>query len=180
MRGDAGVNRPSEADSERVWVSYLELLQTPPAPRPHAGTERIARESLSADAYLDLYVKVGTPLRWDRRLKLGRDELDGMLASDRLELYVLRDARGIALGWCEFDRAEFPVIELTHFGLIASAQGRGLGPWLLGVALAAAWHSGARRIWLHTDSWDHPAALRVYERAGFRLFDRRYEAADRL
>ena len=34
---------------------------------------------------------------------------------------------------------------------------------------------GASRIWLHTDEWDHPAAVRVYERAGFRIYLTRTE-----
>lgn len=160
---------------ERVWVSYLELIEPPrPAPAP-GGAERIERERLDATRYLELYERVGAPLRWDRRLKLERHALTALLASEQLPLYVLRDAQRRALGWCEFDRAAFPVIELTHFGLVPEAQGRGLGPRLLGVALEAEWRAGARRIWLHTDTWDHPAAVRVYERAGFRLYDRRYE-----
>ena len=27
-----------------------------------------------------------------------------------------------------------------------------------------------KRIWLHTDTWDHPAAVRVYQRAGFETY----------
>ena len=160
---------------ERVWVSYLELVE-PPLPAPaHRGDERIARERLDASAYLEIYRGVGASWRWDRRLKLEPRALEALLAGDELELYVLRDAAGRALGWCEFDRGAFPVVELTHFGLVPEAQGRGLGPWLLEVSLEAVWRSGARRIWLHTDTWDHPAAVRVYERAGFRLYDRRHE-----
>jgi ribosomal protein S18 acetylase RimI-like enzyme len=156
-------------------VSYLELLEPPRAPVARGGSERIERERLSVEAYLSLYVAVGAPLRWDRRLTLDRGSLATLLAGERLEVHVLRDAGGEALGFCELDRGADPPVELTHFGLVPGAQGRGLGPWLLAVSLQAMWRSGARRVWLHTDTWDHPAALGCYQRAGFRIYERRYE-----
>jgi GNAT superfamily N-acetyltransferase len=105
------------------------------------------------------------------------EELATLLAAESLSIYVLRDELGEALGFSEFDRHEFPDVELKNFGLVAHAQGRGLGPWLLSVALCEEWKHGPQRIWLHTDTWDHPAAVRVYERAGFRLFAVRDEVA---
>jgi GNAT superfamily N-acetyltransferase len=72
------------------------------------------------------------------------------------------------------------VIELKNFGLVPEAQGRGIGPRLLGTSLQREWESGAKRIWLHTDTWDHPAAVPVYERAGFRVYDVRYEVPESL
>jgi GNAT superfamily N-acetyltransferase len=161
-------------------VSYLELTSEPASPRPHAGAERIALETMTRAAYLALYRRVGEPLRWDTRLELGEAELDRLLSGARLRIYVLRDCSQEAAGFCEFDRDGFPNIELTHFGLIGGAQGKGLGPWLLATALHAEWQAGARRVWLHTDTWDHPAAVPVYLRAGFRVYDARYEAVKGL
>ena len=80
---------------------------------------------------------------------------------------MLRNVHGHALGLCELDCSAFPEIELKNFGLVPEAQGRGLGPWLLWVALSEEWTFSPTRIWLHTDTWDHPAAIRVYERVGF-------------
>jgi GNAT superfamily N-acetyltransferase len=107
-------------------------------------------------------------------------ELDELLAGGGLHLFVLREPPGDAVGFCEFDRQGFPDIELKHFGLVPEAQGRGLGTWLLAAALSAEWSTGAARIWLHTDTWDHPAAVPVYERAGFRVYDIRREPPDAL
>jgi ribosomal protein S18 acetylase RimI-like enzyme len=42
------------------------------------------------------------------------------------------------------------------------------------------WKTSPARIWLHTDNWDHPAAVRVYERAGFRVYAIRDEPAASL
>jgi GNAT superfamily N-acetyltransferase len=139
--------------------------------------------------HLDLYRRVGEPLRWDTRLQMPIGELESLLAGGSLHIYVLRGGEpgapgggsaSPALGFCEFERQAFPEIELRHFGLVPEAQGRGLGLWLLSTALCHEWASGARRIWLHTDTWDHPAAVPVYRRAGFEIYDERYQATEGL
>jgi GNAT superfamily N-acetyltransferase len=136
-------------------------------------------ERLSREEYLELYRRVGAPLRWDQRLLMPAEVLSALLQS-ALQIYVLRDHAGIALGFCEFDRSGFPEIELKNFGLTPEAQGHGLGPWLLAMALQHEWNAGLERIWLHTDSWDHPAAVPLYKRCGFRVYAVRQELAGPL
>jgi ribosomal protein S18 acetylase RimI-like enzyme len=161
-------------------VHYLELTRTP-APIPQRdGDERVRAERLGLEDYLAIYKKVGAPLRWDQRLRMPVEELSALLRSDELRLYVLRDAAGEALGFCELDRSGWPEVELKNFGLIPQAQGRRLGPWLLASALHEEWQRQPRRIWLHTDDWDHPSAIPVYERAGFRVYLTRQEEAGPL
>jgi GNAT superfamily N-acetyltransferase len=165
-------------------VTYLELRATPAlAPTlaaPRGGLQFIACERPKLAEYLALYRAVGEPLRWDQRLKMPEAELAALLQGETLDIYILRDAADRPLGFCEFDRASFPDIELKNFGLIPQAQGQGLGSWLLNVALREEWQFGPTRIWLHTDSWDHPAAIRVYERAGFRIYAVRDEPSGPL
>ena len=160
-------------------VTYLQLYAPPPLPS-YAGLERIAHERLPYADYLALYRNVGEPVRWDQRLRMPEAQLRTLLQSGNINIYVLRDAAGKALGLCEFDRSSFPDIELKNFGLIPEAQGRGLGSWLLCAALSEEWKTGATRIWLHTDNWDHPAAIQIYERAGFRRYATRDEASGPL
>jgi GNAT superfamily N-acetyltransferase len=161
-------------------VTYLEQHEPPLPPPLHEGGERIALETLTSSTYLELYQRVGEPLRWDQRLLMPNEELSALLDGGSLHIYVLRDESGRALGFCEFDRGALPEIELKNFGLVPAAQGRGLGPWLLCVALQAEWRSDPTRIWLHTDTWDHPAAVRVYERSGFHVYAVREEASGPL
>lgn len=163
-----------------VRVSYLELRAAPAAPAERAGAERVALERLSRADYLRLYQRVGAPVRWDQRLQMPAPELERLLESERLHLYLLRSLAGEAIGLCEFDRGEFPDVELKNFGVVPAAQGHRLGQWLLSVALSAEWCSGATRIWLHTDSWDHPAAIPLYQRVGFSVYAVRDEPAGPL
>lgn len=166
--------------SELVRVSYLTLTEQPTVAPAHGGEERIAIEKLDREEYLALYRKVGGPVRWDQRLRMSREALGELLGSERIRLYVLRGAGGAAIGLCEFDRTAFPEIELKNFGVVPESQNRGLGSWLLASALNAEWASRPSRIWLHTDTWDHPAALPLYEWAGFRVTLVREERPDDL
>lgn len=86
-----------------------------------------------------------------------------------------KNAAGASLGLCEFDRSGFPDVELKNFGIITEAQGHGLGRELLAAAASEEWLAGPTRIWPHTDSWDHPAAIGLYSSLGFRLFEERDE-----
>lgn len=158
-----------------VRVSYLELTQTPTLIPTHLGAERISQEKLSVDEYLGLYGRIGRPVRWDQRLKMPRSELTSLLRSERSQIYLLED-HGQAIGFCEFERS-LPDIELKNFGLVPAAQGRGLGSWLLRTALHEEWKLQPARIWLHTDNWDHPAAVHLYESAGFQVYMVREEPA---
>lgn len=165
----AAAKLPHLMNDPTVLVSYLELTQSPTPVRTHLGNERISREKLVVDEYLDLYRRVGTRVRWDQRLKMPRSELIRLLESERGQIYVLRGVRGEALGFCEFER-RLPDIELNNFGVVATAQGMGLGSLLLRTALHHEWRVHPSRIWLHTDNWDHPAAIRLYQDAGFRVY----------
>ncbi|WP_416066584.1 GNAT family N-acetyltransferase [Rhizobium sp. ZK1] len=49
-------------------------------------------------------------------------------------------------------------------------QGRRLGPYLLDWSLKEIWAHLPERVWLHTDTWDHPKAKATYERIGFKAY----------
>lgn len=168
-------------ESPLLRVTYMEALAPPATVPVHAGPERIAREVLDRATYLDLYRRVGEPVRWNQRTQMTKLEIEQLLASDACRIYVLRDRfAGTPIGFCEFDRSAFPQIELKNFGLVPEVQGRGLGAWLLATAVSGEWADRPQRIWLHTDEWDHPAAVRTYGRAGFVTYEVRQEPAGPL
>ena len=74
------------------------------------------------------------------------------------------------------DRATLNV-EIAYFGLLPQFLGQGIGGHLLTVAVEQAWAMGAARVWVHTCTHDHPAALANYLARGFRQF--REEVADK-
>lgn len=159
-----------------LLVTYLDMTAPPPGPTlvSAVASAAIGREKLSLADYLDLYRAVGGPLDWDQRLRMPAAALSALLAHPSTWLNVLR-VDGTAAGFCEFNGVGEPIVELVHFGLVAAFQGRGLGPCLLDSSLRAVWATRPQRIWLHTDTNDHPKALSVYQRAGFVIRERRME-----
>ena len=61
-------------------------------------------------------------------------------------------------------------IEIVYFGLLVNFIGKGLGGAMLSRALQHAWALGPERVWVHTCTLDHPAALANYEARGMRIY----------
>lgn len=159
-----------------LLVTYMEML-APLRGAPLASPSPdaiVTRERLDPASYLDLYRSVGGPVQWDQRLRMPEADLETLLAGASTHIHVLR-VDGEAAGFCEFNNVGEAAIELVHFGLVPAFQGKRLGPFLLDQALRAAWSHRPQRLWLHTDTYDHPAARSVYERAGFRGYAERIE-----
>ncbi|MDX8441949.1 GNAT family N-acetyltransferase [Mesorhizobium australafricanum] len=159
-----------------LLVTYMEM-PVPPQGAPRASPlpgAIVARERLGLSSYLDLYQAVGGPVQWDQRLRMPKVELETVLAATSTHIHVLR-VDGEAAGFCEFNNVGEAAIELVHFGLVPAFQGKRLGPFLLDRALRAAWSHRPKRLWLHTDTHDHPAAQSVYGRAGFCVYAQRTE-----
>lgn len=119
----------------------------------------------SAD-YLALFHAVGDPWLWFGRLTLDANALAALLADDAYQIHRLYQDRRV-IGLLELDRRADGDVEIGYFGLVPAATGAGLGAAFLAHGLALAWQGTVSRVWLHTCSEDHPAALRTYLRAGF-------------
>ena len=158
-----------------LLVTYMAMdAPAAAASRPAPEGASVAVERLGIADYRALYRAVGEAVQWDERLRLADAALAAILEAPSTEIHVLR-VGGAAVGFCELDLSGMPQIEIVHFGIVPAVQGRGLGPYLLDRALRAAWARAPERIWLHTDTNDHPGARATYERAGFAAYHSRME-----
>ncbi|MBJ9973991.1 GNAT family N-acetyltransferase [Pseudomonas sp. S75] len=84
--------------------------------------------------------------------------------------------RGAIVGYYELQRPDGENVEIRYFGLAPQFLDQGLGGPLLSQALRDAWNwPGTRRVWLHTCSLDHPAALANYQARGMQLYKQEVE-----
>jgi GNAT superfamily N-acetyltransferase len=121
-----------------------------------------------------LYAAVGRPWRWYDRDKLTDEQLGAHLAQPNVEVWVLREANR-PVGYFELLREDADSVEIVYFGLIPDVHGKGLGKRLLEAAIGAGF-TNASRVWLHTCTLDHAAALPNYKARGFVPFrTERYE-----
>jgi len=165
--------------SIETLVSYLEMTAPPatrPLPAPRAGLEvhRAVRPTLSFYRYL--YDAIGADWTWYERKKLDDAQLAAILHDPRVEVNVLW-AQGVPAGLAELDGRDRAAIELAYFGILPEFIGQGLGRWLVDWAIHHAWRARPRRLWVHTCDLDHPRALPLYQKAGFRLYDQQMTLA---
>ena len=154
-----------------VTVYSLEMLacsqRSVPAPRD--GLTVIHVQSPTVPYYRSLYNAVGGDYHWLGRRRMPDETLAAILGDSLNEVHVLQ-VDGAPAGFAELDRREPPEIELVQFGLLPDYIGQGLGKWFLQWAVDKAWSHEPKRLWLHTCTLDHPAALPNYKKAGFKEF----------
>ena len=140
----------------------------PARPRPELRIERAEIPCPELNRFF--YTAVGGDLFWLDRLSWSYDRW--MVWLDRLDVETwIGSVSGTPAGYFELERQDGGSVEIAYFGLIPKFVGQGLGGALLSTAVEKAWEGGARRVWLHTCSLDHPAALPAYQARGFRIFE---------
>jgi GNAT superfamily N-acetyltransferase len=159
-------------------VTYLEM-RTPPAQAAMTPAEFTIRRVVQPelDWYRELYRRIGEPWLWFSRLRMQDDELRAVLEDPAIDIFVL-SYEGEDRGFLEFDRRRMPDLEIAFFGVTPEMMGKGAGRALLMHCLPLAWEHKPQRVWLHTCTSDHPAALAFYRKAGFVPYKRAIEIED--
>jgi GNAT superfamily N-acetyltransferase len=159
-------------------VTYLEMTSRPPgAPlRPPAGIEVRRAVRPTVGFYRYLYDAIGRDWTWCDRKLLDDAGLAAIVQDPRVEVNVLW-ADGVPAGLAELDCRQPPDVELAYFGLLPGFIGQGLGRFLVDWAAHHVWRGRPRCFWVHNCDLDHPRALAVYQKAGFRIYDRRMDVA---
>jgi GNAT superfamily N-acetyltransferase len=153
-----------------VTRTYLEMKSSGDLrPASIAGTRpRLERlERCSVDLFRFLYEEVGRAYRWTDRLGWSDEAIERHLAMPGVSIWLLTSEDQPA-GYFELRVHEDDSVEIAYFGLLPDFVGRGWGKHLLTLAVQSAWQLGAVRVWLHTCTLDHPAALPNYLKRGFR------------
>ncbi len=156
MRSSAEL-RPKQCSDERFWIGECTVKQWQ-FNRFH-------------------YLTVGAPWAWNDKRGWNDEQWRVYAESDRLRTFgAFLD--GSPAGYYELHRADGPEIEIAYFGLLPAFFGRGLGGALLTSALQEAWRMEPSRVWVHTCTLDHPAALQNYLARGMHIYKSEMEATE--
>jgi GNAT superfamily N-acetyltransferase len=139
-----------------------------PAPNPDAAVRIERVEECPPAFWRFLYTEVGRKYHWFDRLPWTDEQIVAYLTDPAVSLYVMSHA-GAPAGYFELRSEPDGGIEIVYFGLLDPFTGRGLGGYMLTEAARIAWAQGATRVWLHTNTLDHPAALPNYLKRGFQV-----------
>ncbi|MBL8799588.1 MAG: GNAT family N-acetyltransferase [Planctomycetia bacterium] len=154
-----------------VRTFYLEMLAPPSftVPPPRDGLLFIHAHRPTVAYYRFFYDVVGERWHWTGRKKLSDAEIAAILNDPKVEMHVMY-CDGVPAGFAELDRRQEGQVEIVQFGLLPDFIGKGLGKFFLHWTVDKAWSYQPQRLWLHTCSLDHPAALPNYLKAGFTIY----------
>jgi len=157
---------------EPVTITYLEM-RSPAALRPrrcadaHFWIKEATVKQWEFNRFL--YALVGSGWAWTDKGAWTDAQWREYAESDRLRTFGAYYDGSVA-GYYELKRDDANGIELAILGLAPKFIGRGYGGALLTHGLEEAWRMGPSRVWLHTCTLDHPAALPNYLARGMTIY----------
>ncbi len=177
-----------DSAADELITYYLEMTgpeQLRPA-RPPAEPFSVRRAELAFPALNRFfYSEVGRAHSWTDRLRWSEEEWLAWLARPGMQTWIgyvretpagyfeLERQRAARNGRGDGEQAPADAVELVYFGVLPPFIGRGIGGALLTEAVRRAWALGPQRVWVHTCTNDHQAALPNYRRRGFRIYDQK-------
>lgn len=151
---------------------YLEM-HSPDALRPKTCDDpdfRVRETAVSQWQFNRfLYQWVGGDYRWTDKLAWTEAQWRAYVTDENLRTFVAYKG-GSPAGYFELHKQPGDDVEIAYFGLTPEFIGLGYGGALLTEAIRSAWHWRARRVWVHTCTLDHPAALPNYRARGMTIY----------
>jgi len=164
--------KPAAKQEVAVTRWYLEMTspaQLRPGRVPDELPAIVRAEAPSPALNRFLYTSVGGAWHWTDRLPWTWERWMQWLDRPQLQTWVMYVA-GTPAGYFELEKQPDDQVEIAYFGIAPDFIGRRLGGHLLTVTLEKAWAMGAKRVWVHTCTLDHAAALANYKARGMTVF----------
>ena len=157
---------------QAVTTWYLEQRSPAdlrPARTPQSPLQITRAEIPSPELSRFLYTSIGGHWQWRDRLVWTYERWMQWLDRPQVQTWVMV-VSGIPAGYVELEKQPGDEVEIAYFGVHKDFLGRGLGGHLLTAGIERAWDMGAKRVWVHTCSLDHPAALANYQARGMTIY----------
>ena len=156
-------------------VTYLEMVSYPKhlvLTKPDKLNAEIKlMVEPTVDFYRYLYDTVGERWTWIERRLIDDSNLQKLIQSSDVEIYILYVDDNVAgfgeIGWDAASNGS----EIKYFGLMPDYIGKRLGPYFLNNIINIAWKRNPVRLRVNTCDLDHPSALRVYQKSGFNILE---------
>ena len=159
----------AEPGLKTYWLEQRSAakLRAPSWPVAGAGLHRVVATDGAFNR--QMYRAVGAQWQWHDKQDWSAQQWREYAHTPGLLSYEFR-CDDESLGYGELLVQAAGAVQIAYFGLLPAAIGRGLGGASLGALIAEAWSwPETRRVWVHTCSLDHPAALANYQARGMRL-----------
>lgn len=166
--------------TKKITTYYLEML-TPEEINVKSESNGLTVCECEVDCWevnRFLYQFVGKSWHWNDKLNWSDAQWKDYVQQKQLRTWI-GYWKGSIAGYFELLDDQKGNIEIMYFGLAEAFIGKGLGGFFLSKAIEYAWSfEGAKRVWVHTCSLDHPQALANYQARGLTLFREEIEDID--
>jgi GNAT superfamily N-acetyltransferase len=162
-----------------IITTYLEMRSADQlCPKRSADARFHIREKKERDWRFnrDLYVAVGEKWSWNDKRVWTDEQWKKYSLAPELRTFAAYYDDSLA-GYYELRGDNEGGVQIAYFGLLPEFIGRGLGGALLTNAIEEAWRTSpsTTRVWVHTCTLDHPAALGNYEARGMVVYKQETE-----
>lgn len=121
----------------------------------------------SAKSFLKLYNKVGYNYEWNDMLNVKQKIIRELIQNQQVDFFLFFKNLNL-LGFFILDFRKKGVADLMYFGLLPKAIGLGYGKNMLKIAIDESYKKKVKKITVNTNNLDHPRALPLYKKNGFR------------
>ena len=163
---------PTKNNMEPATTYFLEMLSPSSLRSKNDPGGLIVSECMVKQFQFNkfLYQFIGEKWLWTDKLSWADEQWQEYVERDSFRTWVAY-SEGAVAGYYELVKDKPGNVEITYFGLVENFIGRGFGAYLLSQAIKSAWGwHGARRVWVHTCTLDHPGALQNYLARGMEIY----------
>jgi len=158
---------------KKVFRYFLEILSIDQLKSSPANSEKLYVKKeiiINHDLSKFLYREVGRDFSWKDRLLWTDQEWMKLVSKKNYQLFTLSFNSNLA-GYYEIIFDTNKNFEIAYFGIFKEYFGKKLGSFLLSNAISNSFNQGAKRVWVHTCTLDHPNALKNYLARGMKIFN---------
>ena len=159
-------------DQINYIVSYLEMVGPPSFDWPSEPSSNILileAKNPPVRYFFCLYEAVGADYEWTDKFRCPIKEVNDFLLDPNVKLFTFLK-NGWSAGFFVLDKRKRNICDLAYFGLVPEAIGHGYGEYLLKFAIKQSWAAkDINLLTVNTNTLDHPNALPLYKKMGFKV-----------
>tara|TARA_B100001121_G_C18610796_1_gene584292 strand:- start:199 stop:711 length:513 start_codon:yes stop_codon:yes gene_type:complete len=158
---------------EKIERYYLEILSKNNLKEKFKPSEDYKIELISSSKFelnKFFYKQIGKKHQWIDRLIWKNNDWIKYVSNKNLKTYILKKGDDL-VGFFELIfNQELRESEIAYLGILEEYFKNGCGGYLLTEAIKKSFEAGAKRVWVHTCSLDHPNAIENYKSRGMTIF----------
>ena len=116
------------------------------------------------------YKQIGKNHRWTDRLSWNNNMWVNYVSDKSVNTFVLMYNKNLAGYFERIYNKQSNEFEIAYFGILHEYRNKKFGAYLLSKAIELSFKDGAKRVWVHTCTFDHKNAIKNYLSRGMKIF----------